>query len=115
MAIAGKFFALEKATYTYRWSHKEVAWTEEKIYHLLLGLKDNLNLAIENNLEKLFETTLTRIKKEYKAIIAKENSERIKEVKNEIMKICLNKAKNDYPNNQNKPKVFQSVFQFHFQ
>ena len=105
MAKAKKFYGLKEATYIYRKSYKQVIWTEEKIYHLLQGLRDNLILSVEYNFNKLYNRTLNRIKIEYKTIIAKEESERIKNVQKEIMEICLEKAKSNFPNSTILPKV----------
>ena len=105
MALAKEFYALKEAVYTYRKSHKQVAWTEEKIYHLLSGLKDNLLVAVKYDLDKLYDLTLTRINKEYKAIIAKEKSERTETVKKEILAICLEKARKRWSLSTLNPKV----------
>ena len=105
MATAKEFYAMSLYTYGYRWSHKTVAWTEEKVYHLLLGLKDVLEICVKNQLDKLYSATLVRIKSEYKTIIAEFESDRIKSVKQEIMDFCLSNVKNRYKNDKTKAKV----------
>ena len=104
--IAAKtFYAVNDYTYVYRWAHKNVNWTEEKVYHLLQGLRDNLVMTVQNSLGKLYDSTLIRINKEYKTIIASEYSDRINQVKQDIMNICLTQAQDKYKKNLVKPKV----------
>ena len=102
---AGRFYAISEYTYAYRSAHKEINWTEEKVYHLLQGLRDDLVMAINANLTKLYELTLNRIKKDYKKVIAGASSERIEEIKKEIMDICIEHAHNRYKNDKTKAKV----------
>ncbi|WP_428074354.1 glycosyltransferase [Candidatus Avelusimicrobium aviculae] len=102
---AGKFYALHQYVYAYRWAHKAINWTEEKVFHLLSGLRDDLLIAKEYALTKLFDLTLMRIKKEYKATISLYDTKRILDVKKEIMAICLQMAKLQYFKTLNPAKV----------
>ena len=102
---AQKFYAITAYTYAYRWAHKEIQWTEEKVFHLLCGLRDDLMLAVHNNLWSLYATTLSRIKKDYKKIILSQESQRITDVKNKIMEICLYTAKLNIAKIKYTPKV----------
>lgn len=104
-AKAEKFYALRKYVYAYRWAHKTINWTEEKVCHLLKGLRDNLLMSKEYKLEKLYSATLTRIKKEYKQTLSLYNTEEIQSIKQEIMQICLQTAKERYARRQEKAKV----------
>lgn len=92
MVSADKLFVISDYVYTYRWAHKAVNWTEEKIYHLLCGLRDDLQMAVEHKLNDLFALTLMRIKKDYKQVITQGASDRISEIQKEIMDICLQQA-----------------------
>lgn len=104
-STAQKFYAITEYTYAYRWAHKEIQWTEEKVFHLLCGLKDDLMLAVHNNLWLLYATTLSRIKKDYKKIILSQESQRITDVKNKIMEICLYTTKLNIAKIKYTPKV----------
>lgn len=95
---AGKFYALNKHTYVYRYLHKSVEWTEEKLYHLLCGLRDDLQFAAEHKLTDLYSRTLDRIKKDYKKDLLSQNSDRLQEVKKEIMDLCIKNSKARYKN-----------------
>lgn len=102
---AERFYAVSDYTYAYRWAHQNINWTEEKVFHLLSGLCDDLNMAITNNLEKLYDLTLMRIKKDYKAVITGQSSDRINQIKQDIMDICLKHAHDRYKKDLTKYKV----------
>ncbi len=104
-AEAEKFYTLELYVYAYRWAHKTVNWTEEKVYHLFCGLRDNLLMSKKYNLETLFSATLVRIKREYKQVLSSYDTERIQNIKKEIMSICLQSAHDKYARKQRKAKV----------
>lgn len=104
-AEAEKFYALKQYVYTYRCAYKTINWTEEKVYHLFCGLRDNLLISKKYNLETLFSKTLVRIKCEYKQILSSYDTEKIQNIKKEIMSICLQSAKNRYTKNQKQAKV----------
>jgi len=105
MIAAQNLYVLEKYVYAYRWAHKEVNWTEEKVEHLLLGLRDNLKSAQENNLSVLYDTTLNRIKKDYKPVIAKYQTSEIENIKKDVMEICISNAHNRYKKDKTNAKV----------
>ena len=102
---ATEFYVTKAYVYAYRCAHKEINWTEERVYDLLSGFRDNLLMALQNNLENLYDLTLNRIKKEYKAIIAMQSSDRINKIKQEIMDVCIQCAHNHYKNDKTKAKV----------
>lgn len=102
---ATEFYVTKAYVYAYRCAHKEINWTEERVYDLLSGFRDNLLMALQNNLENLYDLTLNRIKKEYKAIIAMQSSDRINKIKQEIMDVCIQYAHNHYKNDKTKAKV----------
>ena len=104
-AEAEQFYALKSYVYSYRFNYKKINWTEEKVFHLLNGLRDNLSMSQKYDLDKLYSLTMNRLNKEYKKIIMEQYSERIQNIKNEIMNICLNYAHNKYKNTKLTPKV----------
>lgn len=104
-AKAEQFYALKSYVYSYRFNYKKINWTEEKVFHLLNGLRDNLSMSHKYDLDKLYSLTMNRLNKEYKKIITEQYSERIQNIKNEIMNICLNYAHNKYKNTKSTPKV----------
>lgn len=104
-SCAKKFYITKDFVYSYRRSHKEINWTEERVYDLLSGLRDNLILAAQNKLDRLYDGTLKRIKSDYKAIINSQSSDRINLIKSEIMNVCLKHANDRYKKSSKKPKV----------
>lgn len=64
MLCAEVFYAIPDITYCYRVAHKQVNWSEEKANDLMAGLLDNLRIAKERNLHKLYWLTLKRIQGE---------------------------------------------------
>lgn len=61
MAKAGRFFALKRPTYCYRMVEKHVEWTEEKLSHLALGLRDTLDISKRFGYPDLHRTEAVRI------------------------------------------------------
>ena len=57
MVAAGRFYALDFVTYSYRVGHKAVDWSADdyrKLKDYMRGLADNMRVAKEHGLEKLF-------------------------------------------------------------
>ena len=102
---AGTFYALKLYTYAYRWAHKTLNWTEEKVCHLLNGLRDDLIMARDFHLEDLFSLTLSRIQTKYKQELNLYHTDEIRALKEEIMSICLQFARNKYADGSAKTKV----------
>ena len=102
---AGTFYALKLYTYAYRWAHKTLNWTEEKVCHLLKGLRDDLLMARDSHLDDLFSLTLSRIQTKYKQELNLYNTGEIRSLKEEIMSICVQFARNKYADGSEKPKV----------
>ena len=69
MIAAGQFYAVPDITYCYRVAHKKIAWTEQQVKDLFTGLLHDLQLAVDNQLEKLYWITLIRIQGEFREII----------------------------------------------
>ena len=61
MIAASEFYAVSDITYVYRRENKVIEWNQEKIAGLLGGLRDNLVMANNNDLEKLFRLTMVRL------------------------------------------------------
>lgn len=71
MITAKQFFALRKVCYCYRRGHQSINWTERKICDLLKGLLDELEIAKQYGLNKLFSMVIQRIDKNYADIFVK--------------------------------------------
>lgn len=61
MTLAKVFYAMERVTYKYRVAAQKILWTNNKLLHLMYGLRDNLCISGKNELEMLHKTTLKRI------------------------------------------------------
>ena len=105
MILSEKFYGIKDNVYVYRYNQGKRIFTEEKVYHLLKGLKDDLIMAVNSNLLMLYELTLNRIKKDYKKAISSASSERIDKIKKEIMDICIQRARTTYRDDKKKTKV----------
>lgn len=88
MIAAGQFYAVPDVTYCYRVAHKKIAWTEQQVNDLFTGLLHNLQLAVDNQLGKLYWITLIRIQGEFREIIYSACYQ-----KNKQMKILLQRLK----------------------
>lgn len=101
MITAGKFYAVDQATYAYRVGHKQINWTAEKIMDLLSGLKDNFDMAQTHHLEHLSNLTFHRFVQHYEQIkggLAK------RKVQKKLRKLC--KDNTDLANFCAQNKVF---------
>lgn len=65
MTLAKVFYAMERVTYKYRVAAQKILWTNNKLLHLMYGLRDNLCISGKNDLEMLHKTTLKRIGRTY--------------------------------------------------
>lgn len=70
MALAKKFYAMQKIVYQYRVGHQSVQWNERKLTDLLKGLRDNLSISGQEQLDELHLITLKRIRKTYQDMFA---------------------------------------------
>lgn len=70
MALAKKFYAMRKIVYQYRVGHQSVQWNERKLTDLLKGLRDNLSISGQEQLDELHLITLKRIGKTYQDMFA---------------------------------------------
>lgn len=66
MARAGRFRALQRPTYCYRWGHQSLDWNHRRTYDLVCGLEANLATAHELGLKKLRHLTWSRLVQEYR-------------------------------------------------
>jgi len=83
MIFAEEFGIVPTISYCYR-IHKKVEWTEEYLTDLIKGLTDDLILAKDNGLSKLYGKTLYRLVAEYGGVIYKNRTEKIAEMLNEL-------------------------------
>lgn len=82
MHKAGRFYAMNRCTYCYRTGYKALVWTPKKVCHLLSGLRDNIKLAFENNLNDLLYLESFRMEYDYRnAILSQVDSEAGCEIK----------------------------------
>lgn len=65
MYFAEEFAIVDVEFYCYRAGHKSIKYTGKKAFDLINGLFFNLQFAYENNLEKLFKTTVDRVNDAY--------------------------------------------------
>lgn len=87
MLAAEQFYAIPDITYCYRVSHKKIAWTEQQVNDLLAGLIENLQLAKENQLQKLYWITLKRIQGDYQDILLSACVQHNEIIKNYFLKL----------------------------
>jgi len=83
MLCAGEFGIVPAVSYCYR-IHKKVGWTEEYLTDLIKGLTDDLILAKDNRLSKLYGRTLYRLVAEYGKIIYRNRTDKIEGMLNEL-------------------------------
>lgn len=66
IANSKQFYTITDSVYSYRISHKQVIYTAEKMIDCLKGIKEVLEVAIENNLEKVYKVQLRRVLQDLK-------------------------------------------------
>ncbi|WP_300680153.1 glycosyltransferase [Nocardioides sp.] len=66
MALAGSFYAVALPTYRYRWGHQKLTWDERRTLDLVKGLRDNLRIAVDFDLDGLRDLTWGRLAEEYR-------------------------------------------------
>lgn len=71
MSVAKRFYALSRIVYCYRSGHHSYDLTDEKVLHLLRGIKDIATLAIENEYKALLSLEEFRVKRDFAFQIAK--------------------------------------------
>lgn len=89
MIAAGRFLTIPDYVYTYRWSRRFSKWDVERALHLASALRDNLVLAREHCLWKLFDSTLMRVKVDFKAVFVENPSDALRAVLAEIMELAV--------------------------
>ncbi len=70
MITAGRFYAMQKVTYRYRWGHQNLKWDERRTYDVLCGLCDDLRMSGEAGLGRLHTITAERLTREFMKPIA---------------------------------------------
>lgn len=61
MITAKEFYVINRITYVYRISHKQVNWDSARVNDMLHGIYDVLELSSNNNLYKLLNKTVQRV------------------------------------------------------
>ena len=69
MITAQKFYAIKQVVYCYRKDDSKLVWTKEKVLDLLHGIRDNMILARDNNLAKLYFANVNRLNKDFVKVI----------------------------------------------
>jgi len=69
MITAERFYAVKKVVYRYRYGHRELKWTKEKRIDLLKGIYMDMEMAVQNHLERLVDLTWFRMMEEFGKII----------------------------------------------
>ena len=102
MITAERFYAVKKVVYRYRYGHRELKWTKEKRIDLLKGIYMDMEMAVQNHLERLVDLTWFRMMEEFGKIIFEGIIEKEKNTREWIEKIysILDKnrrERNGYP------------------
>lgn len=71
MLAAKRFYTISQVVYVYRKNDKKLKWTKEKVYDLLSALKENLEIAKENELDEMVYNTVMRINVDFVDVIVK--------------------------------------------
>ena len=69
MITAERFYAVKKVVYRYRYGHRELKWTKEKRIDLLKGIYMDMELAVQNHLDRLIDLTWFRMMEEFGKVI----------------------------------------------
>ena len=89
MIAAGSFYAIPDYVYAYRWSQRFSKWDSERAEHLALALLDDMMIAREHKLWKLFDNTLARFKIDFKTVFLENKSDALREVQQKVMKLAV--------------------------
>jgi glycosyltransferase involved in cell wall biosynthesis len=108
MALAGKFYAMARPTYCYRFGHQELTWDHDRVYDLVSGLYDNLELADRLGFEELRRLTWWRLASEYGARIKARIDDDDAEVTDQI-KRCVGFAAGPVEQAQAEALLFGSI------
>lgn len=69
MIAAEEFYSIAQVTYVYRKDSTKLKWTKEKLYDLLLAIKENLELAKKYDFQELAFNTIARLNTDFIDII----------------------------------------------
>ena len=89
MIAAGSFYAIPDYVYAYRWSQRFSKWDPERAEHLALALLDDMMIAREHKLWKLFDNTLARFKIDFKTVFLENKSDALRKVQQKVMKLAV--------------------------
>ena len=87
MISANVFYAIKQVTYCYRKDDTKLKWTKEKLIDMLHGIQDNLLVAKQYGLAKLYYLNLNRVNKDYVKVITSFILPENKDVCLELIKI----------------------------
>ena len=89
MYCAKEFVMADTSLYCYRAPYSAVRYNQEKVIDLLKGIRDNLQFAMDNQLDILFTKTLQRLEYESAYIILANISKRLSNKNCEMMSLLL--------------------------
>lgn len=115
MLQAKTFYAVKTVVYVYRYGHRGNIWTSQKVEDLVKGMSIVLDFAIENDLQKLIDITLFRMKNEYEEIVFDELKQGNIRLACEIQDFYAKRYKHGNPNLENLylEKVVREVAEMH--
>lgn len=97
MSKAQKFYALKRFSYCYRSGHHSYDLSYEKVLDLLSGMKDILEVAIENHYDELISLENYRLTHDYALQIANYlNEEYASELRNQLNAVNILLNRTDY-------------------
>jgi len=101
MVLADEFYAISDVVYLYRSKYKKINWSKKLIYDFVCGLRDEINISLNNNLYKLYDIIEKRIDDHIDTIIRHKTYEIINVIL-EIVNIII-------AHNKSIPKFFKKI------
>ncbi|ULO03512.1 glycosyltransferase [Campylobacter sp. RM12651] len=98
MDCAKKIYVVKSHTYTYRMEHKTVTWDNSRVIDILNAFLEILDYTNKNNLNKLYDLSLMRLKKEYWGKIKNVDNDDINLVKQKLVELSLKRYCKIYTN-----------------
>ena len=69
MTTAGSFYAVSQVVYRYRKNNAKLTWTREKVFDLVSGIKEMLDISREKSLPELHYLAVKRLNKDFLSVI----------------------------------------------
>lgn len=90
MALAEEFYGVKECTYKYRVATQVIKWTDLKLFHLLCGIRDNLKLSAEMELQEIHFESIKRLHNNYLPWIEKKIEKLTDDIVDVLIEICEN-------------------------